>query len=125
MHSHEHALTWIWTCLDDKHGWGLFVYLFPSIVRCNNMFVWLFHDLFVALDMMYACLMPCLCSTLTMIWCHMRWDAFDRNMLGFVMVDMYDRCMLGLVDEHDRCMLGFGMFDAMLIVRCMLVCVWV
>ena len=31
---------------------------------------------------------------------------FNRNMLWFVMVDMHDRCMLGLVDMHDRCMLG-------------------
>ena len=30
-----------------------------------------------------------------------------------------------MVDKNDRCILGFGTFDAMLIVRCMLVCVCV
>ena len=27
-----------------------------------------------------------------------------------------------MVDKNDRCILGFGTFNAMLIVRCMLVC---
>ena len=30
-----------------------------------------------------------------------------------------------MVDKNDRCILGFGTFDAMLIVRCMLMCVCV
>ena len=39
---------------------------------------------------------------------------------------MHDRCMLGLMSVAmiDMCW-GFGMIDAMLIVRCMLVCTWV
>ena len=66
-----------------------------------------------------------------LVWCH----AYVPTLmiyarlfaaLDIVWYEMHDRCMLGLrCDMHDRCMLGFGDKIAMLIARCMVVCVWV
>ena len=66
-----------------------------------HMLVW--YHAYVPILMIYAHLF----ATLDMVW-----------------YEMHDRCMLGLrCDMHDRCMLGFGDENAMLIARCMLVCV--